>query len=236
MRLLLRRTIRFGLLVSVLSALMIILQMPAIAAAQQEQEEEQVQEIESYILTVEIDAPPDFVYPYLIYEDKIQRWNKDDSVVVEYPKGLEPRVGKQILVTLKVFTNPSMLMEITELDQDREVVTEFIDGVLTGIFSYRLEPIDEDTTLLVHEMAIKPVGAFITLIWKIHGEKMHREKMEMYLGRIKDLVEGDWKLESATVEPKAGDIESVESGPENDGAPVEPEEADAESEPGNDVR
>ena len=163
--------------------------------------------IESYRIEVMVNAPASFLYPFLIYEDKIIKWNNDTSVNVTFPKGLDPRVGKQIRVELKnVPTQPWMLLEIIQLEKDKRVLTRFIDGVLAGEFEYRLEPVNENQTLLVHEMRIKPVGTLVSLVWEIHGKRVHRNKMQNFLKNIKQVVEKEWALEknqeAKTVEPK----------------------------------
>ena len=151
------------------------------------------QALKTYRIERRIEAPAGFIYPYLIEEDKIARWKEDRMMEVTFPRGLEPRVGKQIKVTVKIPTHPWMLMEIVRLDADREVLVEFIDGVLDGIFLYRLVPEQEGGTLLVHEMAIEPVGAFITVYWELYGRYMHRRKMKKFMARIEKIVEADYK-------------------------------------------
>ena len=146
-----------------------------------------------YRLEVVIDAPAEFIYPYLIEEDKTTRWNQDDSVKVTFPRGLEPRIGKQVRVVMDAPTHPWMLMEIDRLEPGREVTTKFVDGVLGGSFSYFLEPTDGGRTRLVHEMSIRPKGALTTLVWEVFGKQLHRKKMRGFLGRIKTVVEADWK-------------------------------------------
>jgi len=143
---------------------------------------------------MEIDAPADFIYPYLIYEDKIAKWNKDQSVEITFPKGIEPRIGKQIRISLEnIPTHPWMLLEIIQMEENRLVLTRFIDGVLRGEFEYRLEPQNSNKTFLIHEMRIRPVGALTTIVWEIHGKRVHRQKMANFLKNIKQVVEENWK-------------------------------------------
>ena len=146
-----------------------------------------------YSLKVDVDAPPSFLYPYLIREELISKWNQDKSVRVSFPKGIEPCIGKQIRVSLKyVPTSPWMLMEIVELTEPERVTTRFIDGVLTGEFSYILSPTETGGTHLVQELRIKPVGALTTMVWEIHGKRVYRNKMGNFLAQIKKVVEHDF--------------------------------------------
>jgi len=154
-------------------------------------------EIKAYRLDIVVDAPASFLYPYLIYEDKVSRWNKDESVEVSFPRGIEPRIGKQIHVSMKVPTHPWMLMEIIKLDTNREVVTRFVDGVLEGTFVYLLEPLGAERTRLVHVMRIRPVGPVVTVVWEVYGKRMHREKMKNFLKNIKRVVEEDYRRQTA---------------------------------------
>ncbi len=153
-----------------------------------------------YRLEIAVDAPPDFLYPYLIFEDKIARWQRDDSVVATFPNGIEPRIGKRIHVAVKAPTDPWLLMEIITLDRPREVRTRFIDGVLRGEFAYLLEPTTTGTRF-VHEMRIEPVGVLTTIIWELLGKHLHRSKMKTFMANIKILVEADYQAEPG---PKPG--------------------------------
>ena len=160
---------------------------------------EREKNIETHRLNIRINAPADFIYPYLIEEDKIALWNQDKGVEVSFPRGVEPRIGKQIRVSLKVPTRPWMLMEIVKLEPGREVVTDFIDGVLEGSFAYRLESQDDGSTMLVHEIKIQPKGVLIALAWELFGKRLHRRKMEGFLAKIKSVVESSY-------EPKRTDV------------------------------
>jgi uncharacterized protein YndB with AHSA1/START domain len=146
-----------------------------------------------YRLTIDIDAPPDFLFPYLVEEDLISRWQDDGGVVVTFPKGRETRLGKQIRVAVNAPTDPWMLMEIVCLDRPREVRTVFVDGVLRGDFAYLLRPRVGGVTL-VHEMRIKPVGFLTTVIWELVGKHLHRAKMKNFMANIKEVVEGDYRM------------------------------------------
>jgi len=148
-------------------------------------------EIQTYRLEIAIDAPPEFVYPYLIEEDRISRWQKDDSVTVTFPRGIEPRVGKQIKIEMDVISHPMMLLEIVRLEPGRLVLTEFVDGVLAGEFAYLLQPQPDGSTVFVHEMRIKPVGMVVTVVWEVYGKQMHRKKMRTFMQEIKRIVEDD---------------------------------------------
>ncbi|MDP8223383.1 MAG: SRPBCC family protein [Candidatus Lernaella stagnicola] len=144
-----------------------------------------------YQLEIDIEVPPDFLYPYLIYEDRIARWQKDDTVSVTFPDGLEPRIGKHIRVAIEAPTDPWFMMEIIKLDRPHEVRTEFVDGVLRGDFAYLLEP-TEAGTRFVHEMRIKAVGTLTTIVWEMFGKHMHRQKMKSFMAKIKEIVEADY--------------------------------------------
>ncbi len=149
---------------------------------------------ETQTLEIKIFAPAEFIYPYLIYEEKISKWNRDKSIAVSFPKGIEPRVGKQIRVELKnIPTKPWILMEIIKLDENVSVLTRFIDGVLTGRFEYRLERISETETLFIHEIQVKPVGPVVTIIWEFFGKRVHLRKMGKFMKNIKTVVEKDLK-------------------------------------------
>lgn len=150
-------------------------------------------EVATYRIETVIDAPAEFIYPYLIEEDKIARWNRDEDVVVDFPRGLEPRVGKQIHVTLEIPTHPWILMEIVTLDPGREVRTSFIDGVLRGEYVYLLEPLEEGRTRLAQEMRLRAKGFFFRFAWLVYGEGMYRKKMRNFLDEIKKVVESDWR-------------------------------------------
>jgi uncharacterized protein YndB with AHSA1/START domain len=156
-----------------------------------------------YRLDVVIDAPAEFIYPYLIEEDKIARWNQDDGVTVTFPRGTEPRVGKQVRVVLDAPTHPWMLMEIDRLEPGRAVATKFVDGVLGGSFSYFLAPAEDGRTRLVHEMRIRPKGALTTILWELFGKNLHRRKMRGFLDRIRNVVETDWKSDPANAPSRA---------------------------------
>jgi uncharacterized protein YndB with AHSA1/START domain len=149
--------------------------------------------IATYRLEIKIDAPPEFVYPYLIEEDKISRWQLDHGVTVTFPRGVEPRIGKQIRVAVEAPTDPWILMEIARLEPGHEVLTRFVGGVLEGEFAYLLQPAQTRGTLLIHEMRIRPVGMLTTFVWEIYGKHMHRAKMRTFLDKIKEIVEADWK-------------------------------------------
>ncbi len=161
--------------------------------------------IETFRLEIEINAPPDAVFPYLIYEEKIIKWRKDKSVETIFPKGVEPRVGKQIRVTMvKVPTQPWLLLEIAKLEENKEVVTRFVDGVLTGEFAYILTPLEGNRTRLVTELRVRSVGALVTIIWKIHGERVHRKKMWKFMQNQKKVIEEEWPGETPK-KPKTTD-------------------------------
>jgi hypothetical protein len=149
--------------------------------------------IATYRLEIRIDAPPLFVYPYLVEEDKVARWNQDKSVTVTFPRGIEPRIGKQIRVAVDAPTHPWILMEIVRLDPGREALTRFVDGVLEGEFAYLLSPDGPHGTLFVHEMRIRPKGAFMTFLWEVLGKHLHRAKMRAFMGKIKEVVEADYR-------------------------------------------
>jgi hypothetical protein len=149
--------------------------------------------IKTFPLEIEIDAPPDVVFPYLIYEDKIIKWRKDKSVETTFPNGVEPRVGKQVRVTMvNIPTQPWLLLEIAKLETNKEVVTRFVDGVLTGEFAYILTPLDGNRTRLVTELRVRSVGALVTVIWKLHGERVHRKKMWNFMKNMKQVIEKEW--------------------------------------------
>jgi len=150
-------------------------------------------DLATYRIETVIDAPAEFIYPYLIEEEKIARWNLDDQVVVDFPRGIEPRVGKQIHVTLKIPTHPWILMEIVTLDPAREVRTAFLDGVLRGEYVYLLEPLGENRTRLAQEMRLRAKGFFFRFAWLVYGEGMYRKKMRTFLDGIKSVVEADWR-------------------------------------------
>lgn len=150
-------------------------------------------EIQTYRLEIAIDAPPEFIYPYLIEEDRISRWQRDDSVTVTFPRGIEPRVGKQIKIEMDVISHPMMLLEIIRLEPGRLVLTEFVDGVLAGDFAYILQRQPDGSTVFVHEMRIKPVGMIVTVVWEVYGKQMHRKKMWTFMQEIKKIVEEDWR-------------------------------------------
>ena len=154
-----------------------------------------------YRLEVRIDVPPDYLYPYLIEEDRIARWQHDDSVTVTLPNGFEPRVGKRIHVAIDAPTSPWLLMEIRVLDRPREVRTEIIDGMLTGDFAYLLTPVAGGTSL-VNQMRVRPVGTLTTIIWEIFGKHLQRAKMKLYMGRIKQIVEADYQADAAKPAPE----------------------------------
>ncbi|NLH48267.1 MAG: SRPBCC family protein [Myxococcales bacterium] len=153
--------------------------------------------LKPYRLEIDIAAPPEFLYPYLIEEEKISRWQQDSSVDVTFPTGREPRIGKQIRVAVRAPSDPWILMEIVKLDPGREIRTEFIGGMLAGDFAYRLTPDGRGGTHFVHEMRIKPVGGLVTVLWEVLGKHLHRHKMKTFLARIKEIVEADWQSLSA---------------------------------------
>lgn len=148
--------------------------------------------LKTYRLEIAIAAPPDFVYPYLIEEDKISRWQQDTSVNVTFPRGLEPRIGKRIRVQIHAPTDPWILMEIRRLEPGREVRTEFIDGMLSGDFAYLLTPDGRGGARLVHEMRIQPVGRMVAVLWEVLGKHLHRRKMKTFMAKVKQIVEADW--------------------------------------------
>lgn len=145
-------------------------------------------ETEIYSLKIAINAPADFIFPYLIEEDKIALWNKDKTVTVKFPKGKEPRVGKQIHVTINMPFHPSLLMEIVTLKPMENVETKFMEGPLEGSFSYLLIS-RQNGTLLVHQINIRPASPLMRLIWVIYGKRAHKEKMGAFLKEIKIVVE-----------------------------------------------
>lgn len=176
---------------SLISVFLSVFQTDGFAAQKEPVQENK----DTYRIELHVNASANIIYPYLIEEEKISLWNKDETVEVSFPRGIEPKVGKQILITMKrVPTNPTMLMEIVHLETGRLVKTQFIDGPLDGEFIYRLEPQADGSTLLVHEMRIRPVGLFVTILWEIYGKKVHRKKMTSYLNKLKQVVEEKFNL------------------------------------------
>jgi uncharacterized protein YndB with AHSA1/START domain len=152
-------------------------------------------------LEIDIAAPPEFVYPYLVEEDKVSRWQQDPMVDVTFPKGWEPRIGKQIRVQVHAPGDPWLLMEIVKLEPGREVRTRFIDGMLAGDFAYLLTPDGHGGTHFVHEMRIQPVSRFVAVMWEMFGKHLHRYKMKAFMAKIKEIVEADWQAASASPTP-----------------------------------
>ena len=150
-------------------------------------------------LEVLVNAAPEQVYPFLTEEDLIARWQKDDGVTVTFPRGVETRIGKQVRVEIHVPTNPWILMEIVRLEPDEYVGTEIIDGVLSGSFSYRMEPAENGKTRVIHEMRIRPVGSMMTLIWGMFGRPIHEHKMRKFLDAMKHEVEQEVSRTTAGV-------------------------------------
>ena len=163
-------------------------------------------EVDVRVLEVLVDAAPDQVYPFLTDEDRIARWQNDDGVTVTFPRGTETRVGKQVKVEIHAPTNPWILLEIVGLETDRKVTTEIIDGVLSGSFSYRLEPTADGGTRVVHEMRIRPVGSMMTVFWGIFGRPLHEHKMRRLLDAMKDVVEQEVATNPSARRPSASDV------------------------------
>ncbi len=154
-------------------------------------------EIQAYRLVITIKAPAEFLYPYLVDENKVARWARDDSTEISFPRGPETRVGKQILIRVKVVTHPWILLEITRLVPNREVVTRFVGGMLAGDFAYQLTPQADGSTVFTQEMRIKPVGSVTTVLWKVLGEKLYHDKMWKYMKNLKVIGEADWQTAQA---------------------------------------
>jgi hypothetical protein len=154
-------------------------------------------EIKAYRLDIRIDAPPEFLFPYLIEEDKVARWNQDPTVTVSFPRGTEPRIGKLIKVELRAPTDPWLLMELRRLETGRVVLTAFVDGVLDGDFAYYLQGEGPAATHLVHEMRIRPKGALVAIVWEIYGKHLHRQKMRRFMANMKEVVEADYQASRA---------------------------------------
>ncbi|MDP8254911.1 MAG: SRPBCC family protein [Candidatus Alcyoniella australis] len=150
------------------------------------------QPLQTVSISVEINADPAMVYPYLVDEDKIVRWNGIDSMVhVSFPNSGCPVLGKRMLITIDFISNPSMLMEFVEVDPGRLVKIAFIDGMLGGWFVYRLEPLANGGTRLINEMSIQPNGRVFGVLWQIYGKTMYHNKMRCYWAKLKQVVEQD---------------------------------------------
>jgi len=140
-----------------------------------------------------INAPSSFVFPYVSDGDKIAEWSHDERLVISFPRGKKAQVGMQIDFTIKLPSDPRWVVEFTRLDTDQAMETEIIDGIFRGSISFYLEPIDEETTRLIHEAEIFPQGRFMEFAWKTIGEKIHREKMVEIMQKIKHIAEEDWQ-------------------------------------------
>ncbi|MDP8223382.1 MAG: SRPBCC family protein [Candidatus Lernaella stagnicola] len=142
---------------------------------------------------IKIAAPPEFVFPYLTEGDKIAQWSRDDRLKIRFPRGKEARVGMQVHFTIKLPTDPSWLVEIRALDAPHEMRTDITEGIFRGTISFLLAETKASGTRLVHEAVIEPQGAFMRYAWKKIGHQIHRNKMEEVMGRIKNLVEEEWR-------------------------------------------
>lgn len=142
--------------------------------------------------TITIQAPPDFVYPYISDGDKISLWSHDDRLNIEFPHGKQARVGMQIRFTITVPTDPWWLVEITELEMEKAMRTRIVDGIFRGKIEFFTSPNASGHTILEHRALILPQGKFMQFAWKTIGAKIHAEKMDEILQRIKELVEKDW--------------------------------------------
>ena len=140
-----------------------------------------------------IEAPPAFVFPYITEGEKIAAWAQDDKLIVDFPRGTEAREGMQIRFTIRLPTDPHWVVEITRLDQDREMETEMVDGIFRGQLNFRLDPVDGGRTRLVHEAKIVPEGPFMRFAWEVAGERIHREKVVELLQRITEAAENDYR-------------------------------------------
>jgi len=142
--------------------------------------------------TITIQAPPDFVYPYISDGDKISLWSHDDRLLIEFPRGTQARIGMQIRFTITVPTDPWWLVEITELETGQVLRTQIVDGIFRGKIEFFTSPDAEGHTVLEHRALIVPQGKFMQFAWKTIGAKIHADKMDEILQRIKTLVEKDW--------------------------------------------
>jgi len=145
---------------------------------------------------ITINAPSDFVYPYISDGDKIGRWSRDDRLTISFPRGTAARIGMQIRFVIQLPTNPAWMVEIQKLEAGREMQTAIIDGIFRGSISFFLEPLDKNTTKLIHEAEIIPQGSFMQFAWKTIGREIHRKKMDEIMTKIKDLVETEWKQQT----------------------------------------
>jgi hypothetical protein len=145
-----------------------------------------------YSLAIKIDAPPEFLFPYLVEEDKTAKWNKDDGIVVTFPKGIEPKVGKQIHILIKIPGSPFLLMEIVNYFPGRQVDTKLIGGVFEGDFSYILTKQPNGDTLLTQEIEMQPKNKVARTLWKMIGESLYLRKMSRFLKEIKKVVEAEF--------------------------------------------
>ncbi|MCB9487926.1 MAG: SRPBCC family protein [Deltaproteobacteria bacterium] len=160
-------------------------------------------------VAVTVDAAPEVVWPFLIDEDLIAKWNDDPELSLAFPDGRAPHVGKRIVMTLDVPTHPTWTVRITRLDGPRHLEAHFVDGIFRGIYEYRLTPVG-DATRVVQSMSVRPQGWFYRMVWGVAGKRIYLNKMRTYLDNLKRVVE---ETGPATTAPKARDeIERLRPG------------------------
>jgi uncharacterized protein YndB with AHSA1/START domain len=140
---------------------------------------------------VVIDAPVDFVFPYITEGDKITLWTQDNKLKISFPRGKQARVGMQVRFTIRLPTDPGWTVEIRELVKNEKMMTEFVDGIFRGSISFYLEPIDANHTRLIHEAIIIPQGSFMRFAWEAAGRRIHAVKVKELMQQIKTIVEKD---------------------------------------------
>lgn len=140
--------------------------------------------------SIEIAAPPEKVWPFLVEPDKVLQWYRTFQKF-EYPTEQREGVGTPIYIEEKA-VGPVMKINfvVTEWEQNRRLVIKMESG--GGVKGYEqrwsIEPSSSGSKFTLWEQVQLPFG-FIGKIMERIGEPMSASTVGQIIAKLKELVE-----------------------------------------------
>jgi uncharacterized protein YndB with AHSA1/START domain len=138
-----------------------------------------------------IQKNPEAIYKILIDPEQMKRWCPIEQISVERATPGEFRVGTRSHFKLHFRIQPEWDSEVIHLEENRQIVSRFINGIFEGGIEIwdlkKTESGTEVTHTLIYQIKqwIYKIGWFL-----LGGEKKHNELTEIALFRLKSFLEG----------------------------------------------
>jgi len=138
-----------------------------------------------------IQKEPKEIFNFLTDLDQMKQWCPFDQISVERVTSGEFRVGTKFHFKLHFRIQPEWDSEVVYLERDRQIVSQFLNGIFEGgIEVWDFKKIESGTEV-THTLVYQIKRMIYRIGWcLLGGEKKHNELTELALFRLKSLLEG----------------------------------------------